>query len=160
MSGVNNPQVIIVHHDGVSRAGHSFDIINDYHRSRGFPVSSLGYYGGYHYLIERDGLLRVYRQEREIGAHTVGMNASSIGICLAGNMDIENVTEHQIATLGPLLCDIASRYGIDYQHIHPHRRYAQKTCYGSRLSDNWAAIVFLRHKLAVIEHLIEMHKRV
>lgn len=160
MPGVNNPQVIIVHHDGVSRAEPSFDIINDYHRSRGFPVSSLGYYGGYHYLIERDGLLRRYRQERESGAHTVGMNASSIGICLAGNMDVEDVTEHQIATLGPLLSNVAARYKIDYQHIHPHRRYAQKTCYGSRLSDNWATIVFLRNELAVIEHQIELLRRV
>ena len=35
--------------------------VNEYHRGRDFPQSSLGYFVGYHYLIERDGRVSMPR---------------------------------------------------------------------------------------------------
>lgn len=160
MNGVNTPLSIIVHHDGVSRSGPSFDIINDFHRSRGFPLSSLGFYGGYHYLIERGGSICQYRKEQEIGAHTVGMNDKSIGICLAGNMDLEDPSPAQVASLGELLSDVVQRHKIDPFAIRPHRAYANKTCYGSRLNGTWAALVFLRYEYVRLTLLIKQMQEV
>ncbi|MBZ4369940.1 N-acetylmuramoyl-L-alanine amidase, partial [Mycobacterium tuberculosis] len=77
--------------------------IDLWHKERGFPVSSLGFYVGYHYVIEKSGNLLTARRESEIGAHTIGQNESSIGICLVGNFDVETPTQQQIATLGDML---------------------------------------------------------
>ncbi len=140
------PKQIIVHHDGVSRKGPSFNIINDYHKSIHFPLSTLGYYVGYHFWIERDGTLCQARRESEIGAHTVGQNYTGFGIGLAGNMDKEDPTTAQIKTLGALMSRLAFTYAIPYDQIFPHRKYAPKTCYGSRLSDTWAQEVFLQYE--------------
>jgi N-acetyl-anhydromuramyl-L-alanine amidase AmpD len=39
---------------------------------------------GYHYVIERGGVVKPGRPLEETGAHCEGHNASSIGICLVG----------------------------------------------------------------------------
>ena len=151
----NRPDKIIVHHDGVSRQSPSFGIVNEYHKSRDFPRSSLGFFVGYHYWIERDGLLLQARNDAEIGAHTVGENLSSIGIGLAGNFDAEDPTEAQVQVLGALLARLSTRYNIPATRIFPHRKFATKTCYGLRLHDNWAAIVCLRSQIAVLQRALD-----
>lgn len=39
---------------------------------------------GYHYVISRDGTVQSGRKLDEAGNHTLGYNASSIGVCLVG----------------------------------------------------------------------------
>ena len=133
-------QKIIVHHDGVSRKGPSFAIVNEYHKSIGFPISSLGYYVGYHYWIERDGKTIQARSEDEVGAHTRGQNYTSLGVGLAGNFDKELPTKEQVDALGKLLDRLCTEHTIPLGQIFPHRKYAEKTCYGSRLTNNWASV--------------------
>lgn len=154
----NKPEKIIVHHDGVSREGKSFEIVNRYHRTLSFPVSSLGFFVGYHYWIELDGTLIQAREEHEKGAHTVGENWRSIGIGLAGNFDAEDPSKEQIATLGPLIARLCGRYQIPATAIYPHRKFTAKTCYGARLKDNWAAIVYLEHELARLKKTLKAIK--
>jgi len=141
----NAPTHIIVHHEGVVRSGPGFDFINSWHKSQQFPKSSLGFFVGYHYVIEKDGSLRQARKEWEEGAHTKGENFRSIGICLVGNFDVELPTKQQIETLGALLADITTRLPIDVSAVFPHRKFAPKSCYGALLHDNWARAVLLRH---------------
>ena len=150
------PNKIIVHHDGVSRAGPSFAIVNEYHRTRDFPKSSLGFYCGYHYWIERDGFVCKARGEDEEGAHTKGQNFTSIGIGLAGNFDTELPTKAQVASLGAMLSAMCTKYGISANKIFPHRKFAQKSCYGSRLADNWAALVYLRFEIERLKGWLEV----
>lgn len=138
------PEQIIVHHDGVSRDGPSFAIVNDFHKGEHFPISSLGYYVGYHFWIERDGTVCQARTESEIGAHTIGQNYTALGIGLAGNFDKEDPTDAQVKSLGELLSRLVNTYGIPQAKIVPHRTYSPKTCYGSRLDDTWAQAVFLQ----------------
>lgn len=155
---VNKPDQIIVHHDGVSREGPSFAIVNEFHKSRDFPLSSLGFYCGYHYWIERDGQVIAAREETEEGAHTVGQNRTSIGIGLAGNFDVEMPTEAQVEALGGLLSVYCRGYNIPPDRIFPHRHYAGKSCYGTLLSDNWAASVYLRHEIRRLTGWLETLK--
>lgn len=132
------PDQIIVHHDSVSRAGPSFAIVNDFHRTRDFPLSSLGFYVGYHFWIERDGTVRQARAENEVGAHTIGQNYNAFGIGLAGNFDAEQPTDAQTAALGELMSGLCARHLLSKERIFPHRKYSTKTCYGKLLSDTWA----------------------
>lgn len=141
----NKPDKIIVHHDGVSRAGASLHIVDAAHKERDFPLSSLGYYVGYHWVIERDGTIARTRNDNEVGAHTVGQNDKSIGIFLAGNFDVELPTRAQERELGVLLHHYCDLLKLDEHDIFPHRAFAQKSCYGNKLGDTWAAFVYLQH---------------
>lgn len=143
---LNTPRKIIVHHTAAVGPLPQFSSINAWHKERDFPISSLGYYVGYHYVIEKDGQLRTARRESEIGAHTIGQNESSIGVCLVGNFDTEAPTAQQINTLGDLLAALCTRYLLTAEDIYPHRHFAAKSCYGSRLGDYWAARVYLQHE--------------
>lgn len=135
----NVPEYIIVHHTGGTNANpladtshHTFKIVDEYHKSLGWEMI------GYHYFIEKDGALKAGRAENYHGAHTIDYNQKSIGICLAGNFDITLPTQEQINTLKTLLTDIRNRYLIPLDKIVPHRKFANKTCYGMKLDDNWA----------------------
>jgi hypothetical protein len=140
------PKEIVVHHDGVSRKGASFEIVDAYHKTQHFPLSSLGFYVGYHFWIERDGTVRQARKEDEIGAHTLGQNYTALGIGLAGNFDKEMPTDEQVAALAALLSRLCFAHSIAYDHIFPHRHFNPKTCYGMLLSDTWAQQVFLEYE--------------
>ena len=91
------PKRVIFHHTAAAINGAQFDKVNQWHKAKGFPLSSLSWYVGYHYFIERNGLTRQAREETEIGAHDQGENVDSIGICLAGDFNTERPTEAQAA---------------------------------------------------------------
>lgn len=147
------PKQIIIHHDGVSRKGPSFDIINEYHQTQHFPLSALGFYVGYHFFIERDGTVIQARKEDEIGAHTLGQNYTSLGIGMAGNFDKEMPTAEQIASLGALLSRLCFTHAIAANLIFPHRHFNPKTCYGMLLSDTWGQQIFAQYELARVTTL-------
>ena len=48
---------------------------------------------GYHYYITRDGTTYQTRHEQLIGAHAIGFNSHSLGVCYEGGYD-----EHEEAT--------------------------------------------------------------
>jgi N-acetyl-anhydromuramyl-L-alanine amidase AmpD len=135
----NFPEFIIVHHSGGTDANSLADtsnqtakIIEDWHLSKGWEGI------GYHYIIVKDGSTWRGRPEQFHGAHTVNYNQKSIGICVVGNFDATLPTKEQETSLAGLLRDIMARYNIPAYKIVPHRKFAQKTCYGNKLSDTWA----------------------
>lgn len=143
---MNTPQYLIVHHTGGSDANplqdssnFTFEQCNELHKQRFNFISSLGFYVGYHYYIEKDGTIKQARADNEEGAHTIGYNTSSLGICLAGNFDAMLPTEVQIKTLTDFLKTKSIQYGINLENVVPHRKFAKKTCYGNKLTDDWAA---------------------
>jgi len=108
---MNKATHVIIHHTAVSSPNYQFNAVNNYHKSLDFPESSLGYYVGYHWFIERDGTKKRARTDTDTGAHTLnGWNTKSIGICLAGNFDVETPTEAQIASLR----DLVDMYDLPY----------------------------------------------
>ena len=74
--------MIIIHHGG---GWLDFKSVNAYHKSKWGFRSSLGYYIGYQYFINRDGRVHQGRADNEEGAHTRRYNKRTIGICLMGN---------------------------------------------------------------------------
>lgn len=151
-------QWIIVHHEAPPQIvqGDRFKIVDEYHKSLGWDGI------GYQWFIEKSGEIKKGREETATGAHTIGKNNESIGICLAGNFDLEMPTESQIKTLTSLLKEKMTQYGITADKIVPHRYFATyslasqgaqgpntspwktwdntqpyKSCYGSKLGDDW-----------------------
>ena len=61
---------------------------------RSFPVTALirchaDRFGftGYHYYVTRDGTIYQTRHEQLVGAHAVGYNSHSLGVCYEGGLD-------------------------------------------------------------------------
>lgn len=145
---------IIVHHTSGTDAqpladSSNYTVLqcNEDHRIRFNMLSSLHWYVGYHYFIDKNGVVTQTRIDTEEGAHCIGYNnapgdsadKASIGICLAGNFDATLPTTAQISALTTLLNAKVKQYGILPANIVPHRAHAVKTCYGMKLPDNWAA---------------------
>lgn len=142
-NNMNTPKEFIIHHTGGSDAApladssnYSFEQCNTDHKVKFNMLSSLGYYVGYHYYIDKNGVVKQARADTDEGAHTKGRNSDSIGICLAGNFDSTLPTKAQTDSLKDLMAALAPKYKITV--ANPHRKYAAKTCYGNKLTDKWA----------------------
>ena len=151
---MNKPEYLIIHTEAspISTDAPRFDVVNQYHRQRLFDRSSLGFYVGYHYFIEKAGKILQSRADIDEGMHTVGYNLKSLGICLAGNGDMELPTLAQTETLKKLINEKAKQYNIPKNKILPHRlllNHHEKTCYGQLLKDDWAASL-VEEKVEVI----------
>lgn len=141
-----NIKWIIVHHSGGTDAnpkadssGYTVKQCDADHKVRFNMKSSLGWYVGYTYFIDKAGVVTQTRKDGEEGAHTVRYNKNSIGICLAGNFDAFQPTAKQVAALKKLLKEKSDAYKIPLENIVPHRKFASKTCFGTLLPDTWAA---------------------
>lgn len=136
------PTAVVVHHTATARDTTTPESVDRYHRKVFGYISTLGSYVGYQYMIDSKGKITQHRSNNEPGAHTKqeNMNFNSIGICLTGHFDKEDPSPEQVAQLTELLWQIHVNYGIEPDRVYPHRRFATyKSCYGSRLSDEWAA---------------------
>lgn len=141
---MNKPKYIIVHHFGgtdlyplFDTSNQTFEIVNEDHRQKWNFKSSLGFYCGYHYVIDKTGKVTQGRAENEEGAHCIGKNLESIGVALAGNFDTTLPSQAQIESLKTLIIELKAQYNIPLENIVPHRRFANKTCFGRLLADDW-----------------------
>ena len=106
---------LIVIHCSATRATQCYtvDDCRRDHRGRGFADI------GYHYYITRDGVVHAGRPLYQQGAHAVGHNAHSIGICYEGGLDArgrpaDTRTPEQKETLQRLL----QRLKEDYPEVN------------------------------------------
>jgi len=140
-----------IHHTAIYASddiGEQFDTVNESHRKRwdGKTKSALGFYGGYHYLIERSGIVQQFRNDWEVGAHNnkgikrvgfkwVSANYYAIGISFAGNMSKQELTYKQIKAGVELVKSLQNKYKIADDQILPHRSYTPTQCPGNNLPD-------------------------
>ena len=135
---------IIIHHTGgtdknpkADTSHHTFEVVNQYHKNKWGFESSIGKFIGYHYFIDKKGEVTQGRLDGEMGAHTKGHN-NNLGICLAGNFDVSEPTDAQTQALKELLQKKIQKYNIQPENIVPHRHFANKSCYGKNLKNDWA----------------------
>lgn len=162
---MNKPTVVITHH-ALSLPTHTVRDVDNWHRVRwpGF-TSRAGYHVGYHYVIESDGTLTQTRQHDEEGAHTLGMNTSSIGVCFMGNFDLHYPTSAQIETWDGLYRKLQAEYPLI--PTKPHRAYANKSCHGKLLPDDYfssrpqklSMIEDLKRRIAYLKSLIAKRQK-
>lgn len=98
--------------------------VRAWHKLRGFSDI------GYHYLVYLDGTVEAGRALQEQGAHCLGHNKTSIGVCYVGglrhNMPCDTRTPAQKIALTRLLTDLSHRF--DLKRIVGHNHYANKAC--------------------------------
>lgn len=86
--------------------------IDRWHRQKGWLKI------GYHYVIKRDGTREVGRKLNEEGAHCIGWNHKSVGVCLVGGVDRagegskaeNNFTDAQWTTLAITVRELQEQY--------------------------------------------------
>lgn len=80
----------VVFHCSATKPGQDIGIaqIREWHLARGFSDV------GYHFVIRRNGRIEPGRDLQDIGAHAVGHNSTTVGVCMVGGLDA-NGKEHQ-----------------------------------------------------------------
>ena len=117
----------IILHCSATKEGKSFTAkdIDMWHRQRGWKKI------GYHYVVLLNGEIQVGRSESEIGSHTVGQNADSIGVCYVGGLDfkenpMDTRTDQQKNALKELVSNLLKKH--PNATVHGHNEFANKAC--------------------------------
>ena len=128
---------IIVHHTASNQHETTAEGVNAWHKQRGFPESSRGWHIGYHFLILANDYLQA-RDEDEVGAHTYGWNDVALGVCLAGNYNVDQyLTDFQTGKLRETLILLMEDHKIDAKHLLLHRDVSATACPGSNIDKNF-----------------------
>ncbi len=139
---MNTREFSIGHHSDYPHDGKpQLPRVNSDHKKRGFPLSEMGYYVGYHFFIGEGGQLVQTRGLNERGSHADNcgcsidksgvpahlINFRAIGICLAGDFTKEKPNPEQIRTLTFLVMDLQEQYGSRFLL---HREVKSTSCPG------------------------------
>lgn len=116
----------IIVHCSATRAGIDFHAadIDRWHREKGWRTI------GYHFVVDLDGRIEDGRPVNQIGAHCIGHNKYSIGICYIGGLDsygqpADTRTDAQCVALRALIRTLTERYHCP---TFGHRDFARKNC--------------------------------
>ena len=101
--------------------------ITKWHKAKGWDGC------GYHYVIHLDGTIHSGRPIGKAGAHCLGHNSNSIGICYIGGVDKSNKpkdtrTDAQKKSLVILVHELLAKYNLKLCQVHCHYEYAAKAC--------------------------------
>lgn len=119
----NTTEQIVCHHSGVTVL-QSVDIIHNYHKN------TKGWAGiGYHFYVRKDGSIYRGRPENTVGAHAVGANYNSIGICFEGNFSKEKMGQAQLKSGQELIAYLKEKYNIS--KVVGHRDIDNSECPGN-----------------------------
>lgn len=117
---INKPKILIFHHSAIKAI--TVEKIDNLHKNKGWEGI------GYHYFIAKDGAIYEGRPEGAEGAHTIGKNRESIGICVEGNLEEEEITLNQIVSIEKLSLYLCLKYDIN--DILQHKDFANTLCPG------------------------------
>ena len=118
----------IIIHCSATPEGKDFtvDDIRRWHLARKFADI------GYHYVVYRDGSVHKGRAENLVGAHCLGHNANSIGICFIGGCTAngkypkDTRTPQQKQALRQLVQKLLFVY--PHASVHGHNEFSNKAC--------------------------------
>lgn len=87
---------------------------------------------GYHYVVDLDGIIEQGRPLDQAGAHTSGRNATTVGICYIGGLDVlgkakDTRTAAQKAAIERLVKSLKVCFPT-ITKVRGHRDYAAKAC--------------------------------
>jgi len=116
----NKPTDLIFHHTASKSI--SAEDINEMHIKEGWGGI------GYHFYIRKDGTIYRGRPENATGAHAIGRNKNSIGICLEGNFEETSPTKEQKDSLVKLSTDMIIKHNLE--GIFGHEDVYETLCPG------------------------------
>lgn len=144
------------------------------HRQRWNYQSSLGYYGGYNFYIDKDGGLTQFRAIGEETMAQVGHNFDTVSICLAGNFNhgVDTPTNAQIEKMKFVMFGLlegkhnfkvapGTEISIGWGNVYPHRvlQPNHTDCNGTSLPDDWGkkyVVEYLNYKLGIAKSLLNL----
>lgn len=142
----NKPDKIITH-TAQSTKFHTAQDVHEWHKVRWNKYNPSPYfkakngepyYVGYHIVIEWDGTIVQCRDYFEEGVHCFGQNLSSIGVCFMGNGDLHEPSPEQLRAWLIVFERINKAFpNITTNRIYPHRKYANRSCHGRLLPDDY-----------------------
>lgn len=162
------PEYIVLHTAAFTGRNCDRDMIDAWHKARRWSGI------GYHFVIlndkhdlKPDGAVEIGRLTNKSGAHALGLNSCSLGICCVGHGDKVDFTPAQYKSLYSLISDLMSEFSISVDNVIGHRelntlaekniipsRYkTSKSCPGTKINMN-----AIRDKLAQTPTLIK-HER-
>lgn len=132
--------------------------INYAHQNRwpGLNPSSLGYYVGYHYLINSNGDVVQTRADNDTGVHNNinNMNYKAIGVCLIGNFEDDKLEGEQRKSLIQLVASLTKKYKIPKENIGYHKQFKATQCPGKNVIDQWNDILDEIYEVGIPEWAI------
>lgn len=117
---------IVLHHSAASVS--SAADIDRWHKNNGYSGI------GYHFVILKNGEVYEGRPLNTIGAHCLGYNNCSVGICFEGNFEMEKPTDKQIKSCNELINYIKGIY--PNAEIKGHRDLYATACPGKNFNIN------------------------
>ncbi len=117
-----NPEYIVVHTAAFSGKDCDRDMIDQWHKARNWSGI------GYHFVIlndnhsqKADGTVENGRPTNTAGAHALGLNSRSLGICCIGHGDKDDFTAKQYESLYKLLQKLMAEFSIPVSKVIGHR---------------------------------------
>jgi len=145
----NKVKLFVIHHTG-EEDGSILDTLSGPEQVRSIYYTHTMKNGwgdiGYHYLIDRDGVIYEGRAggKSVIGAHVYCANTSTIGIAMIGNFQRYAPSDEQLTSVRRLLAHLAKEYDVNlkgkteyhgkmYPTVVSHRALAHTLCAGRRV---------------------------
>lgn len=130
---MNKPNKYIIHHSLTD----DNKVLSDFKAIKNYHINVKGWNDiGYHDIFEYEKGKLVHRDGRKTwvnGAHTLGQNTKSLGVCLVGNYDKDTPTQEQYNFIAETLCKKYHKT-CGYMPFYGHREYSIKTCPGRNFS--------------------------
>ena len=116
------PEYIVLHTAAFNGRDCDRDMIDQWHKARNWSGI------GYHFVIlndkhshKADGTIEIGRPTNKTGAHALGLNSRSLGICCIGHGDKEDFTPAQYESLYGLIRRLMTEFSIPAKKVIGHR---------------------------------------
>lgn len=125
-------KMVVVHHSATKP--NTPDGKRDVNAFANYHVTNNGWPGiGYHYVVAPDGTVYKTQPNNVISYHASGANSHSLGVCLVGSFDIDEVPAAQWGAALELVKELMVAYGVPVDRVIGHREVpASKTCPGRK----------------------------
>lgn len=108
---------LIIHCSGAEEG--TFEGIRAYHKAP--PPEGKGWDDiGYHYVVDKEGVVHPGRSDSTVGAHCQNHNEDSLGICAIGLWDF---TDKQMNALVDLIHEKMGQYALNWDQVHSHNEF-------------------------------------
>ncbi len=94
---------------------------------------------GYHWVVDREGVVWEGRPETMIGAHCKGYNHESIGVCWMGGLRGADITPAQVKAMTELLTWLHRRFPDAL--LYGHRDLAKTECPMLEVREMWGCVL-------------------
>ena len=147
-------EYIVIHHTASTR-DMTVQEIHQLHLNQGENWKGIGY----HFYIDKQGVIWRGRPEEMSGSHALDYNSVSIGICLSGNFEIEKPTEKQIQSVTDLVKYLRKKYGnfklVGHKDLNAtacpgQYLYSQLLSIDTNANEEYVKVFMSNNKLSVV----------